>query len=190
MLDIVRLDYKFDISNLSNEVLNIINTVKLHKHHNQISLVHTPIKYENKEDWYEGCGSLKYKFGEDFFDKDNKLKPVDRVFKQSDFTVLNEYLKNTYIENVYNNIKSDFTFGRFRIMALPHKKCMSIHTDETRRIHIPIITDEKCKMMIEDKVYHLPADGSAYLTNTVKEHTAFDGTHSLLRIHLLFDLIE
>ena len=73
-------------------------------------------------------------------------------------------------------------------MAMQHKKVMSIHTDTSKRIHIPLVTNENCLMMIERQIYHMPADGHAYLADTTKPHTAFNADHKLLRLHLLFDL--
>ena len=185
-MDVQKLNYKFDNLELLNEVNNIILKVGLHKHHNQISLKHT----ENVDDnlWYQGCGSLKFKFGENFFDDNGNLKENEVKLGQADFTTLNKEVTGTYLEYVHNTIAQDYTFGRFRIMAMPHKKCMSIHTDTSKRIHIPVYSNENCLMIIDNKVHHMPADGSAYLTDTTKPHTALNANHSFMRLHLLFDL--
>jgi hypothetical protein len=151
-MDVKKLQYKFDNVELLSAVTDIIETVGLHKHHNQISLKHT--ENEDGNLWYQGCGSLKYKFGENFID----------------------------------TIAKDYTFGRFRIMAMVHKKCMSMHTDTSKRIHIPVYTNENCLMIIDNRVYHMPADGNAYITDTTKPHTALNANHSFMRLHLLFDL--
>lgn len=186
-MDVETYNYNFDIVELQNAVDNLLQQVPMHRHHNQISLKHTTLDYE-KNAWYEGCGSLTYKFGENFI-VNGELVENDRKLSQTDFTVFNEHLKDTYIEHVYNCLSKDFAFGRFRVMGMPHKKCMSIHTDKTKRVHIPVFTHKDCRMVIEDSVYHLEANGNAYLTDTTKPHTAFNGTHDFYRIHLLADLL-
>ena len=186
-MDVETYNYNFDIVELQNAVDNLLQQVPMHKHHNQISLKHTELDYE-KDLWYEGTGSLTYKFGENFI-VDGKLVENEIKLKQHQFTVLNKQLKNTYIEYVHNCISKDFEFGRFRLMGMVLKKCMSIHTDKTKRIHIPVVTNENCLMIIDNKVHHMPANGSAYLTDTTKPHTALNANHSFMRLHLLFDLL-
>lgn len=175
--------YIFDIPLLVNEVTDIIHRIGLHEHHKQISLKHTK---DNRygDNWYQGTGSLKYSFA----GESNPTERVESTLKQSDFTELSEEIKNLYLREVYDKISADFNIGRYRIMAMQHKKVMSIHTDTSKRIHIPIITNENCLMMIARQIYHMPADGHAYLVDTTKPHTAFNADHKLLRIHLLFDL--
>lgn len=187
-MDITELNYNFDIAMLHKECQNLIDTVGLHKHHNQISLKHTNNE-QYGDFWYQGCGSLKYKFGEDFFDNNGNLKESEIKLEQSDFTKLNDKLANTYLQEVHDTIANDYVFGRMRIMAMPHKKCMSIHTDSSKRIHIPVVTNENCLMIIDNVVHHMSANGCAYLTDTTKPHTALNANHSFMRLHLLFDLI-
>jgi hypothetical protein len=185
-MDVKKLQYKFDNVELLSAVTDIIETVGLHKHHNQISLKHT--ENEDGNLWYQGCGSLKYKFGENFIDTNGNLIENEIKLEQKDFTVLNSNLKESYLSEVHDTIAKDYTFGRFRIMAMVHKKCMSMHTDTSKRIHIPVYTNENCLMIIDNRVYHMPADGNAYLTDTTKPHTALNANHSFMRLHLLFDL--
>lgn len=185
-MDVKELNYDFNIDMLYLECYNIIDKVKLHEYHNQISLKHTDKDIGNP--WYQGCGSLKYKFGENFI-KDGELVEQEIKLDQTDFTVLNKQLENTYLQKVHDELAKDYKFGRMRIMALPHKKCMSMHTDSGKRIHIPIETNENCLMIIDNKVHHMPANGKAYLVDVSKPHTALNANHNFLRLHLLFDLI-
>jgi hypothetical protein len=181
-MDVLELDYSFDIKKLTEECNYLINNVGLHEHHYQISLKHTGIDdYGDK--WYQGCGSLVYSF-------DGKNVPVERKTKleQIDFVEVNSSLKNTYIEEIYNIVSNDYSIGRFRLMAIPHKKCMSMHVDTSKRIHIPVVTNENCLMIIDNQVYHMPSNGNAYLVDTTKPHTALNANHSFMRLHLLFDL--
>lgn len=187
-MDVQPLGYNFDIEKISNECQELINDVGLHKHHNQISLKHTSNELAGNF-WYQGCGSLKYKFGENFIDENGNLKETEIKLTQFDFIIFNKELRGTYLESVHNIIAKDYKFGRMRLMGMPHKKCMSIHVDTSKRIHIPVITNENCLMIIKNRVYHMPATGNAYLTDTTKPHTALNANHNFMRLHLLFDLI-
>ena len=186
-MDVQELEYDFDIEKLAEECLNLVSTVGLHKHHKQISLKHTADDLID-DLWYQGCGSLKYKLGEDFIDQNGDLIKSEVELTQTDFVRFNRALIGTYLQHVHDTVAKDYTFGRMRLMGLPHKKCMSIHTDTSKRIHIPVVTNENCLMIIDNTVYHLPATGKAYLTDTTKPHTALNANHSFMRLHLLFDL--
>lgn len=181
-MDVIILQHKFDINRIRAEVSKLIETVGLHEHHNQICLTHTRF---TEDDWYEGTGSLTYTYtaGKDVY-------PNISGLVEEDFTILNSHLKGTYLEEIYNELSKTRKLGRFRIMALPHKKCMSWHTDKNNRIHIPVWTNEKCKLVIGDRAYTFSSDGSTYLAFTTKPHTAFNGDPELLRLNLLIDVIS
>jgi aspartyl/asparaginyl beta-hydroxylase (cupin superfamily) len=70
-------------------------------------------------------------------------------------------------------------------MFVETKTCYTWHRDGTARIHIPIITDSsKTGLIVEDTILRLPADGSAYIVDTTKYHTAFNAWDQT-RIHLV-----
>lgn len=177
--------YNFNIDKIKRQVLDIIDNVGLHEHHNQISLKHTG-NSDYGDLWYQGTGSLKYSFGGESDPKERK----EKILTQSDFNVLHDEIKDTYLAHIHDELSKEYHIGRYRIMAMKHKKVMSIHTDTTKRIHIPVVTNENCLMMIERIIHHMPADGHAYLADTTKPHTAFNADHKLLRLHLLFDLVN
>jgi hypothetical protein len=175
-----KLDFYFDIEQLSKECNFLLENIGLHENHNQISLTHTNFINENK--WYQGCGSLTYQFnGSDVTEKQIKLT-------EKDFSKFNNDIKDFYIKAVYDEICSKYKIGRVRLMSLQHKKVMSMHNDTSMRIHIPIVTNENCMMVVDGTVFHMPADGSAFLVDTTKPHTAFNANHKFTRLHLLFDL--
>lgn len=169
-----KLSYQFDVETLLKECNFLIDTHGLESEKNQLSLKHTDTASGNL--WHFGLGSFRTE------------KALSNL-SQKDFTILNQELTNTYIEKVYKTISKDYKIGRFRIMALPGQKCMTLHYDATQRIHIPLLTNENCLMIIKDRVYHMPADGSAYFTDTFKRHTALNANWDFLRLHLVFDLL-
>lgn len=104
-----------------------------------------------------------------------------------------QYNEHEYIHPEYKDIMpytysilEQYNMYRARVMVLPAKTCYSFHYDHSKRIHIPLITNEKCFLLIENQSYHLPADGSVYLINTTLYHTALNGTRGTFdRIHIV-----
>lgn len=180
---ITELYYNFNIAKLYEECYDLIENVGLHENHNQISLKHTN-NLDNGNFWYQGTGSLTYSFKGQNIPNEREIK-----LNQTDFIVLHEKLSNTYLAEVYETLSTKYIIGRYRLMGLGHKKCTSMHTDKSKRIHIPISTNENCLMIIENELFHMPANGNAYLTDTTKPHTALNANHSFLRLHLLLDLV-
>ena len=75
---------------------------------------------------------------------------------------------------MYEILKRQFgKIGRVRLLMKPPRSCLSWHRDPEPRILIPIITNVGCKMVIEDEAFHMPANGSAYVTNNTKYHNFF-----------------
>ena len=82
-----------------------------------------------------------------------------------------------------NRIMEKYGMKRTRIMKSNPKTCLSMHQDLTKRIHIPLITNEKCFMAIEDRNYYLEP-GKIYLTNTTLRHTAVNASENY-RVHIV-----
>ena len=83
-----------------------------------------------------------------------------------------------------NSIIEDMDLYRTRIMTLPKKCCLTYHSDPTMRVHIPLETNDQCFMLIDRTAHHLKDDGSAYLCDTTKLHTAINASLSP-RTHLV-----
>tara|TARA_B110000914_G_scaffold220682_1_gene231182 strand:- start:25 stop:471 length:447 start_codon:yes stop_codon:yes gene_type:complete len=83
-----------------------------------------------------------------------------------------------------NSIIKDLGMFRTRVMAMYPYSCYSYHQDNTMRIHIPLITNDKCFMVIDDEVSRYPADGNHYVVDTTKIHTAINGSLDV-RIHIV-----
>jgi len=117
--------------------------------------------------------------------EEQRLEPV----KESLYTELCPEFKDTYVEEVYNIITSKFKLGRVRFLMKPPRSCLSWHRDPEMRLHIPIITNVGCKMVIEDTAFHMPADGSGYITDNTKYHNFFNGSE-IERVHLVATVLE
>ena len=107
--------------------------------------------------------------------------------KRIDETKYTEFVKDledTYFKEVYDILSKKFKLGRVRILLKEPRSTLSWHRDPEPRLHIPIITNPGCIMVIEEVAKHLPADGSAWLTNNTKYHNFFNGGEED-RIHLV-----
>jgi hypothetical protein len=122
---------------------------------------------------------------------DEKGKEVkrDQTIDESKYTEIVPEFKNTYFEEIYNLLKSKFKLGRVRILLKEPRSTLSWHRDPEPRLHIPIITNPGCKMVIEDVAKHMPADGSVTITNNTKYHNFFNGGEQD-RIHLVACVLE
>ena len=112
-------------------------------------------------------------------------KPID----ESKYTELVSDFENTYFEEVYNTLKNNFKLGRVRILLKEPRSTLSWHRDPEPRLHVPIITNPGCRMVIENLAQHMPADGTITITNNTKYHNFFNGGEQE-RIHLVACVLE
>ena len=124
-----------------------------------------------------------------FPDEKGKEVKRDQTIDESKYTEIVPEFKNTYFEEIYNLLKSKFKLGRVRILLKEPRSTLSWHRDPEPRLHIPIITNPGCKMVIEDVAKHMPADGSVTITNNTKYHNFFNGGEQD-RIHLVACVLE
>jgi len=83
-----------------------------------------------------------------------------------------------------NSVLKKLGMYRSRLMTMPETSCYSYHKDPTKRIHIPLITNDKCFMVIDDIVHRYPADGNYYIADTTKMHTAVNASWED-RVHIV-----
>ena len=117
--------------------------------------------------------------------EEQRLEPVQEHL----YTELCPEFKDTYVEEVYNLITSKFKLGRVRFLMKPPRSCLSWHRDPEMRLHIPIITNEGCRMIIEATSFHMPSNGNGYITDNTKYHNFFNGSE-VDRVHLVATVIE
>ena len=142
---------------MSIDIQKILNELKKIPKQEQIMLQ----KVKGKDDNY-GIGSLTAK-----------------DYPESEFNVL------VYPELEYtNSIITELNMCRTRVMRMSRKSCYSYHYDRTKRIHIPLVTNKNCFMVIEDEIFRYPADGNYYIVDTTKMHT-FVNASKEERIHIV-----
>ena len=86
-------------------------------------------------------------------------------------------------------LEKRFKLGRVRLLLKEPRSTLSWHKDPECRLHIPIITNKGCSMVIENVAKHLPADGKVWITNNTKYHNFFNGGEQA-RIHLVACVLE
>ena len=96
---------------------------------------------------------------------------------------------NTYFKFIYDILSTRYALGRVRILRKSARSTLSWHKDPEPRLHIPIITNLGCSMVIENIAKHLPADGNVTITNNTKYHNFFNGGEQA-RIHLVACMLE
>ena len=122
-------------------------------------------------------------------DETGKEAKRDKPIEESKYTELVPEFHNTYFEEVYRILKRNFKLGRVRILLKEPRSTLCWHRDPEPRLHIPIITNPGCRMVIEDFAHHMPADGTVTITNNTKYHNFFNGGEQD-RIHLVACVLE
>lgn len=144
-----------DFQKIKQEVLNLL---ELHQYPFQLCLQGTD---PNFQDWGAGTGSIK---------------ELDSIYCHT-----HSSLENSEIARVIKRHGA----VRTRIMRMIPKYCYSVHHDRSKRIHIPIVTDNQAWMVwpYDNFCTQLKA-GKMYLTDTTKPHSFFNGSTEE-RIHLV-----
>jgi len=122
-------------------------------------------------------------------DSSGKEEIRAKKIKESAYTEFVKELADTYFKDVYDELSKRYKLGRVRILLKEPRSTLSWHRDPEPRLHIPIITNPGCLMVIEETAKHMPADGSAWITNNTKYHNAFNGGEEG-RVHLVACVLD
>ena len=177
----------FDISRLRNDLEKILEIKKFSSpgvtHFGAIPLNQIP----NDRSSIEG-NNIRGKY---WTIADDSGKEVSRDFDidESKYTQLVPEFEKTYFQEVYETLSNRFRLGRVRLLLKEPRSTLSWHKDPECRLHVPIITNKGCSMVIENVAKHLPADGKVWITNNTKYHNFFNGGEQA-RIHLVACVLE
>ena len=180
-------DLKFDISKMRSDLSKVLEKKKFDSpgvsHFGAIPLNKIP----NDENSVKGHNIR----GVYWTIADESGKEVSRDIKidESKYTEVVKEFNNTYFKEVYETLRKKFKIGRVRILLKEPRSTLSWHRDPEPRLHIPIITNPGCSMVIENVAKHLPADGTVTITNNTKYHNFFNGGEQD-RVHLVACLLE
>ena len=177
----------FDISRLRSDLKVILKKRKFKSpgvtHFGAISLNQIP----NDENSIRG-NNIRGKYWT-IADESGKEVSRDINIDESKYTQLVPEFQNTYFKEVYETLTKKFKLGRVRLLLKEPRSTLSWHKDPEPRLHLPIITNLGCSMVIENIAKHLPADGSVTITNNTKYHNFFNGGEQD-RIHLVACVLE
>ena len=178
---------KFDIYRLRNDLDNILKKRKFDSpgvtHFGAIPLNQIPNDVESVKG-----NKIRGKYWT-IADETGKEVSRDIDIEESKYTELVPEFKNTYFKEVYETLSKNFKLGRVRLLLKEPRSTLSWHKDPEPRLHIPIITNLGCSMVIENVAKHLPADGHVTITNNTKYHNFFNGGEQA-RIHLVACVLE
>ena len=122
-------------------------------------------------------------------DKSGAEVSRDIKIDESEYSEFIPDYENTYFKEVFDVISSKYKLGRVRILLKEPRSTLSWHRDPEPRLHIPIITNPGCLMVIDNVAKHMPADGSVWITNNTKYHNAFNGGEEN-RVHLVACVLD
>jgi len=178
---------KFDISKLREDLEKILKNKKFNSpgvtHFGAIPINQIP----NDQSSIEG-NNIRGRYWT-IADDTGKEVSRDINIDESKYTELVSEFEDTYFKEVYDTLKSKFKLGRIRLLLKGPRSTLSWHKDPEPRLHIPIITNEGCMMVIENIAKHLPADGKVTITNNIKFHNFFNGGEQA-RVHLVACVLE
>ena len=178
---------KFDISRLRKDLDKILERKKFQSpgisHFGAIPLNRVP----NDKSSVEG-NNVRGKYWT-IADETGEEVSRDIDIDESKYTELVTEFEDTYFKEVYDTLKSKFRLGRVRLLLKEPRSTLSWHKDPEPRLHIPIVTNKGCMMVIENIAKHMPADGTVTITNNRKFHNFFNGGEQA-RIHLVACVLE
>ncbi len=124
------------------------------------------------------CG-IQYREGEDpFTSATGRFRPD---VSEKEYNLINPLFKGTVFEEVINK----YNLFRTRLMWTGPRTCYSLHKDASKRIHIPLITNDQCLFVFTEptEMFHLSA-GEVFIVDTTKTHS-FCNFSDKLRLHLM-----
>ena len=186
--DFQKQSIKFDILKLQEAYMQLIKTKKFDdgggiSHFGAICLTRKPGDPESiKGQKARGLYWTKP-------DKSGKEVSRDFGINEAEYSEFISDYDNTYFKEVFDTLSKKYKLGRVRILLKEPRSTLSWHRDPEPRLHIPIITNPGCLMVIDNVARHMPADGSVWITNNTKYHNAFNGGEEN-RVHLVACVLD
>ena len=180
-------DLKFDVTKLRNDLTKVLKRKKF----DNLNISHFGAIPLNQIPGDESSTKGHNMRGVYWTKPDESGKEVSRDIQidESKYSEIVSEFKDTYFESVYKVLKKRFKLGRVRVLLKEPRSTLSWHRDPEPRLHIPIITNLGCSMVIENVAKHMPADGTVTITNNTKYHNFFNGGEQS-RIHLVACVLE
>ncbi len=110
-------------------------------------------------------------------------------------TMPTQICKGPFFELIDQMSKLGFCPHRARIVCVPKQTALAWHVDTstpevyTARVHVPLITNEKCYFESETERFKMAADGSVYILNNNLMHRFVNDSDSH-RFHVIFNAFD
>ena len=177
----------FDISRLREDLEKILRSKKFNSpgvtHFGAISINQIPNDESSIKD-----NNIRGRYWT-IADETGKEVSRDKEIDETKYTKLVPEFEQTYFKEVYETLRERYKLGRVRLLLKEPRSTLSWHKDPECRLHIPIITNKGCSMVIENVAKHLPANGKVWITNNTKYHNFFNGGEQA-RIHLVACVLD
>jgi hypothetical protein len=123
----------------------------------------------------------------------DRKRPGSPVLIQKALTIVQNSEESNLVQSipytyeVITYLRKTYLFNTVTYRSVMPDTCYSWHTDFSQIcIHIPLITNQGCRFVYEDKSFHMPADGSVYVVNNEKPHSFMNGGNSP-RVHITIE---
>ena len=125
------------------------------------------------------------------FDIEKLQEAYHQIVKinEGEYTEFVKEFEHTYFKEVFDELKKHYKLGRVRLLLKEPRSTLSWHRDPEPRLHIPIVTNPGCLMVIDKTAQHMPSDGNVWITNNTKYHNAFNGGEEN-RVHLVACVLD
>lgn len=104
-----------------------------------------------------------------------------------DYKLFEYHLNQILSISGFNNVKRAVLARLHPGGVIPRHKDTGVISKATHRIHLPIVTNGKCKFTVGDKTMHIPAGELWIIDNTDKSHSV-ENLGDEHRIHLIVDV--
>lgn len=93
-----------------------------------------------------------------------------------------------YTKSVLDTLNGVVPFNSVYYRYVKPNTCYNWHTDKMKTcLHIPLIMNEGCKFVYDDRVFSMLNDGSVYIVNNSIPHTFVNAGHDP-RLHITMDI--
>ena len=100
-----------------------------------------------------------------------------------------DLFKMPHTMEMYEAVKPFVTFNSVNYRFVMPNTCYNWHTDIGKNcIHIPLVTNAGAWFVYQNKCFHMPSNGSAYLVNNLRMHSFMNAGRDP-RLHLTFELL-
>ena len=121
----------------------------------------------------------------------NNTYGLQKIFSIVEKSIVKDVIKNMpETQKTLDYVSTIFDYNQVTYRWLARNRAYNWHIDEELLCyHIPLLTNEGCRFVYDDKSFHTPADGSLYIVNNGIPHT-FVNAGTEPRVHIMFEKLN